>query len=138
MAGTRKRPNNNPILDMMRDGDTHDMWGLAMGWGYGVAEVLYDADPNEVPAELEYRPSIAGPEVPTGSDEPEAHRIPLTMIPYETAEVWTFLHQTEAPYADDLPYWDDPTFKGRVAELRFAGRCLHRYLDWLRAAGKDY
>lgn len=140
MAGTRMRPNANPILDMMRDGDTADMWGLAMAWGFAICDVLFDADPNEVPAELQYTPSMAGPEVPNGRDEP--HRITLKDVPYETSHVWEYLHNFEAyvnePDADSLPYWDDPTFAGRVAELRFAGRCLHRYIDWLRAAGKDY
>lgn len=140
MPGTRMRPNNNPILDMMRDGDTADMFGLSMSWGYGVAEVLYDADPNEVPPELGYRPSILGPEVPNGRDEP--HRITLDDVPYETAHVWEYLHNFGTyeiePDAESLPYWNDPTFKDRVAELRFAGRCLHRYIDWLREAGKGY
>lgn len=138
MPGTLTRPNANPILNMMRDGDTGDMWGLTMAWGFAVAEVLYDADPNLVPAELEYSPGMGGPEVPTGSAEPEPHRIPLSMLPYEHVEVWTYLHQTGAEYADDLPYWQDPTFDARIAELVTAGRCLARLADWLRADGRDY
>lgn len=136
------RPNANPILDMMRDDDiAGDPWGTAMGWAFAVCEVLYDADPHMVPVELGYRPSIAGPEVPNGLDEP--HRITLADMPLESVEVWCYLHNVdpdspEASNADDLPYWDDPTFESRAESLRFAAKCLSRYLDWLKAAGKDY
>lgn len=129
----------NAILAMMRDDDiAHDPWGTAMAWGFAVCDVLYDADPNEVPAYMEYRPGLGGSEVPTSADKPEVHRFALMDVPYETGQVWGYLHNTDAQYADDLPYWDDPTFAGRVCELRYAARCLHRYLALCKAAGRDY
>lgn len=140
----RTRPNANVVLDLMRDGDVgHDPFGTAMSWAFAVAEVLHDADPNMVPAELGYSPSIAGAEVPNGSGEPEPYRITLVDVPYETAEVWCYLHNVgpddpAASDADSLPYWEDPTFADRAETLRFAGRCLHRYIDWCKAAGRDY
>lgn len=138
MTGTLTRPNANRILAMMRDDDFSDPWGTAMSWGFAVCDVLYDADPNMVPASLEYRPAMAGPEVPTGSAELELHRVSVEDIPSETAMVWQYLHQTDARYADDLPYWSDPTFEARARELVFAAKCLDRYLDWCKAAGRDY
>lgn len=134
-----RRPNLNPILDMSRDGDWGDPYGTAMSWAYASAEVLYDADPNEVPTELEYRPSIAGPEIPNGSAEP--HRIRLTDLSFETVSVWTWLHNVDSDWdgdPEDLPYWEDPEFKVRAEELRQACLLWHRYINWCRLAGKDY
>lgn len=84
-----------------------------------------------MPAGLEYRPSAVGPEVPGTVDADD--------LTYETCEIWEWLHgvSVETDPAD-LPYWDDPAFTARAAELRFALLCLDRYLDWLRDAGKDY
>lgn len=52
-----KRPNKNPILDSMRDSDTHDMWGTAMAWAFACNENLAaigeDASPH-------FRPSPFG------------------------------------------------------------------------------
>lgn len=142
MTGTLTRPNANHILNIMRDDDLSDPWGTAMAWGFAVAEVLYDADPNMVPPELGYRPGIAGPEVPNGMDEP--NRITLRDIPYETAAVYCWLHSIdemadpEALDVNTLPYWSDSSFDRRAEELRFAAKCLHRYLEWCKAAGRDY
>lgn len=136
MNGTLERPNSNPILDMMRDGDTDDMWGLSLAYGFAVAEVLYDADPNLVPSELGYRPGMGGPEVPGPDFDP--HSDEGRDVPFETWQVWEHLHQARAPYTGAPTYWLDPTFESRVRELRFAARCLHRYIDWLRDAGMDY
>ena len=115
------RPNRNPIL------------AIGMAWAYGVVEVLYDADPNMVPGELEYRPSIAGPDLPGDPEFVEG-------VPYETVAVWEYLHNADAmtTYADDLPYWSDPTFSARADELRTAALCLHRYITWTILAGRDY
>jgi hypothetical protein len=135
VSGTRARPNANPILNLMRDGDTDDMLGLAMAYLGGIADVLYDADPNEIPGEWGYRPGMGGPELPTvvrGRD-----------VPWETCQVWEYAHgrtlgADELVDAEDLAYWDDPGFAARVADLRFAGRCLDRLIGWLDAAGKGY
>lgn len=134
--GTLTRPNANPILNMMRDGDTADMFGLAMAYLGGIADVLYDADPNDIPGEWGYRPGMAGPELPTvvqGRD-----------VPFETCGVWEYLHNVTLTdpdgivEAEDLAYWDDDTFAARIADLQFAGRCLDRMIGWCKAAGLDY
>lgn len=136
MPGTLTRPNANPILDMMRDGDTHDMFGLAMSYLFGIAECLYDADPNDVPGEWGYRPALAGTELPTSIHGRD--------VPYESVGVWEYLHNVTLTDPDatvdpeSLAYWDDDTFAGRIADLQFAGRCLHRLVAWLDAAGKSY
>lgn len=137
MSGTLMRPNANPILDMMRDGDTDDMFGLCMAYLGGIADCLYDADPNEVPAEIGYGPGMGGPELPTivrGRD-----------VPYETLQVWEYLHNVtlrdpEGVIDDEvLAYWQgDPTFAARVADLKVAAHCLHRLIAWLDAAGQSY
>ena len=138
----KNRPNKNHILAVMRDDDFSDVWGTAMAWGYGVGEVLYDADPNLVPASLDYRPSLAGPEVPNGYAEP--HRITVKDIPFETAQVWCWLHNLDEsepdshPDPDDLPYWEDVDFRKRAEELVIAAKCLSRYIDWCKLAGHDY
>jgi hypothetical protein len=143
MPGTRLRPNSNPILDMMRDSDWDDAWGTAMGWAFAGCDVLYDADPYMVPTGLEYRPGMGGPEVPNGSGTPEPHRITLADLSYETVAVWCWLHNVSetdpvASDADALPYWEDPAFRERAEVLRTALVCLDRYLDWCKAAGRDY
>lgn len=51
-----KRPNANLILDAMRDGDTYDMWGLAMAWAFACNENLYyfgeETSPHYSPSPL--------------------------------------------------------------------------------------
>ena len=142
--GTRTRPNANPILDMMRDDDFDDPWGTAVGWAGSAADVLYDADPNMVPPSLGYRPGMGGPEVPNGSDKVDPYRITLEDVgPHQTVMIWCWLHDVSpddpiASDADALPYWSDPRFAARAAELRNALVCLSRYLDWCKAAGRDY
>ena len=124
----------NPIIAMMREDDyRHDPWGTGMSWAYAVAEVLYDADPNMVPSELQYRPSFAGPEVPTRTYADTGEPIEVS---HATSEVWGWLH---GEHHDEKPiYWEDPTFEARIKVLVVTGRILHRYLDWCRAAGRDY
>lgn len=110
MNGTLTRPNANPILSVMRDDFGSDDWGTAISWAFGVAEVLHAAG-EDVPAELEFQPS---PYVHVDPDhEPEE---------YPDAYVWSMRMNGDAT----------------VEELQFAGRCLARYLDWLRAAGRSY
>lgn len=136
MSGTRMRPNANPILDLMRDGDTDDMFGLAMAYLGAICDVLYDADPNIVSTEFGYRPGMAGPELPT--------IVRARDCPYETIAVWEYAHGVTLINpegiidAEDLAYWDDPAFETRVEALRFAGQCLHRLIAWLDAAGQSY
>lgn len=86
-----------------------DPWGTAISWAFGVAEIL-NARSEDVPDELEFHPS---PYVLTSTERPEE---------YPDAEVWDLLNDGDVS----------------VADLQFAGRCLARYLDWLRAAGLDY
>lgn len=135
MTGTLTRPNANPVLNMMRDADTSDRWGWAISWAFSACDVLWDADPNMVPAEVKYRPAMAGPELPG--------QIPLGDLTWETAEVWAWLHDADVSEdatfdAETLDYWSDPTFAGRADELRTAIVCLSRYLDWCKLAGIDY
>lgn len=142
MPGTLTRPNANPILAVMRDDDFSDPWGTGMSWAGAVCDVLYDADPNAVPASLGYSPGVGGPEVPNGGEG--VHRITVTDVPWETAHVWCWLHGLDEtapeshPDPEDLPYWSDPAFRARAAELVTAAVCLSRYLDWVKAAGRDY
>ena len=106
----KARPSNNLVLAYMRDDDlAHDPWGTAMAWAFGVAEVL-NARSEDVPEELEFQPS---PFVRTSTEQPEE---------YPDSEVWRLLHDGEVTSTD----------------LQFAGRCLARYLDWCRTAGRDY
>lgn len=104
------RPNKNLVLQYMRDDDiATDPWGTSMAWGFAVAEVLYAAG-EEVPDELDYQPS---PFVVMSSERPDE---------WPDAEVWDLLHNGEIT----------------VSELQTAGRCLHRYIELARAAGRDY
>ena len=104
------RPNHNAVLARLRDdfGDG-DPWGTVISWAFGVAEVLY-ARGDEVPSELGYNPS---PFVAIDTEASEE---------YPDSEVWQMLYEGDTT----------------VEDLQFAGRCLARYLDWLRAAGLDY
>jgi len=129
-------PNANPILALARDDDWNDPWGTAMSWAYGVAECLYDADPNMVPPELEYHPGMGGPEVPYREHDPGmAMSYRGEDVSWETNQVWGWLHGEH--YQQPI-YWDDPTFEGRVQELVRTANMWHRFLDWCRATGKDY
>ena len=106
------RPNSNLILAIMRDDfGGGDEWGTALSWAFGVAETLHTVGAG-VPDELGFRPSpylgMADPD-----EEPEE---------YPDAEVWRLLRDGDVT----------------IADLQFAGRCLARYIDWLRATGKDY
>jgi len=111
-ARKRWRPNSNYILAVMRDGEVD--WSTAMAWAFACAETLTVLG-AEVPAELGYQPSpfvaVESPE----TYEPES---------YENSVVWEF----SAGYEDIKA----------VETIQFAARCLSRYIDWCRAAGKDY
>lgn len=114
MTNTRKsRPNRNYILAVMRDGDMDDPWGTAMAWAFACAESLAVLG-EDVPAELEYQPSPFVKVEDPDSYEPES---------YEDETVWEYL-QTGGQTG--------------VRHVQFAARCLHRYIDWCRQAGRDY
>lgn len=118
MTNTMKsRPNSNYILAVMRDDMWDDPWGTAMSWAFACAETLTVLG-EDVPQELEYRPSpfvmVEDPE----TYEPES---------YEDREVWEYLLAGALAPATD-----------RIADVKFAGRCLSRYIDWCRQAGLNY
>jgi hypothetical protein len=45
---------------------------------------------------------------------------------YEDETVWEYLG------------YDSGLTLSRVEDVQFAAKCLSRYIDWCRAAGKDY
>lgn len=103
-----KRRNHNPILDRMRDDFDIDAWGTAMGWAFGVAEVIHFRTGLDVPAGLGYSPSVIATDVDTDS------------------------------YPDNCVLEIFESGIATPEDLVFAAKCLDRYLDWLRAAGLDY
>lgn len=113
-------PNKNPVLRIMRENlDGGDPWGTALSWAFGVAGVLH-AVGEPVPDEMGYR---ASPVVGRDPDEePED---------YPDVEVWHLVNRTPG-------HWVDPEFGATYDDLRFAGKCLTRYIDWCKAAGLDY
>jgi len=112
----KNRPNKNYILQVMRDGDMSDPFGTAMAWGFACAETLAVVG-AQVPPELGYRPSpFVRVETPE-TYQPES---------YEDEVVWEYLG------------YDSGLTLSRVEDVQFAGRCLHRYIEWCVAAGKDY
>lgn len=137
----KSRPNNNTVLQLMRDDDLTDPWGTGMAWLGGVCDTIYDADPNLVPAQCGYRPGMGGPEVPgatiLGATGPE--RMVIADVPSPTGDVWLWAHNVdEESIPEEPPYWSDPTFGRRITELVEAALLLHRYLNWCRLAGRDY
>lgn len=107
--GSAERPNANPVLDAMRDDDIgHDPWGTAMSWAGAVCDYL--------------------------------HHVALS------DDIPASLDYGPAPYTPRGDGFDDESYPARyVAEagldtytLTVAARCLSRYLDWCKAAGRDY
>jgi hypothetical protein len=116
---TKSRPNKNYILQVMRDGDMSDPWGNAMAWAFACAENLTVVG-EDVPNELGYRPSPFVRRETPETYNPES---------YEDEIVQSFIaFSTE----------DDSTIQDRIAEVQFAARCLSRYIDWCKAAGRNY
>lgn len=110
----KSRPNSNYILQLMRDDDiAYDPWGTAMAWAFGCAETL-DVLGADVPDELGYQPSPYVNVEDADTYQPES---------YPDSEVWSYLQAGG---------------EAAVADVQFAARCLHRYIDWCKAAGKDY
>ncbi len=57
-AGTRSRPNANPVLSWMRDDDFSDPWGTAMAWAFAVCDYLHHvALCDDIPESLGYSPA---------------------------------------------------------------------------------
>lgn len=55
------RPTRNPVLETMRDTfDAGDPWGSNIAWLFAIADVIYEINPEQVPAEWEFRPSPFG------------------------------------------------------------------------------
>lgn len=120
-AAKRKRPNRNYVLDVMRDSMYDDPWGTAMAWAFACAENLA-AIGADVPSEVGYQMSPMGPCIES----------------YEDFQVAEFLgaivdHDLEVAIFEGIT--PDET---NVKEVQFALRCLHRYIDWCKAAGLDY
>lgn len=109
--GTPGRPNANPILSMMREDDLKgDPWGTAMAWAFAVCEYLHHVALSDVaiPASLDYFPS---PVVRQGEGFAEEEGYAERYISEAALDTYT---------------------------LSVAARCLSRYLDWCKAAGRDY
>jgi hypothetical protein len=114
----KARPNSNYILQVMRDGDVaHDPWGTAMAWAFACAETLTVIG-EDVPNELGYRPSpFVRVETPE-TYNPES---------YEDEMVWDYLRQGDGDENSNV-----------IADVQFAAKCLSRYIDWCKAAGRSY
>lgn len=121
----------NTYLSLLRDNyDPADALSSTLNALFSVCDVLYDADPNLVPAQCEYSPALGGPEVPgTKYADGSVMALDDENLSFETAEIWQVLHQQ--PDA----YWEDPTFEARVQELRQAALLLDRLSDILDAQG---
>lgn len=118
----KARPNKNYILSIMRDMDMGDPWGAAMSMAFAVAECL-EVVSAEVPEELGFQPS---PFVRVSTPDEYREILESGQESYEHSLVWEYLG------------WETGLTLSRVEEVQFAGRCLHRYIDWCKAAGKDY
>jgi hypothetical protein len=111
--GTRARPNANYILAIMRDDDLSDPWGTGMSWAWAVCSNL-DLMGEDVPAGLGYQPGAGG------------------------AVLESFEDEMVREYLLAVPQPGEPTAEERITEVQRAGVILDRYLDWCKAAGRDY
>lgn len=137
------RPNRNPVLDMMRDDDMGDPWGTAMGWGFAVCEALAAAEEwHRIPADIGYRPSMAGPLA-----DPDDHPTSYLLEHYGQPRALTDDEQTDylaghTSYARATETEEGVTVldftEDQLTELETAAKCLTRYLDWCKRAGRDY
>jgi hypothetical protein len=107
------RPNANPVLNLMRDDDLGDPWGTAMAWAWSVC-VNLDLIGEDVPDALGYSPGAAGAFLESWED----HAV--------------------RDYLIAVPGPGEPTADERIAEVGEAALLLDRYLDWCKAAGRDY
>jgi len=107
--GTPGEPNANPVLAAMREDDLkHDPWGTAMAWAFAVCDYLHHV-------------ALASDDIPEG----------LGYRPAATAVGEGFEDESH-PEATIVNMGLD-TFT-----LVQAAKCLDRYLDWCKAAGRDY
>ena len=120
----KSRPNKSYVLQVMRDGDFDDPWGTAMGWAFACAEALTIVE-AEVPEGLEYSPSPFGAVTESYED--------VTVLEYLGYDVQADEYGNVTSIVP--PKTVDPE---RIADVQHAARCLDRYLDWCRAAGRDY
>lgn len=104
----KQHPGRAQIMLLLRMDDSSDPWGTAMGWWFGIADVLWHKSAEEIPSHWEYRHGLGC----SGVD----------MDDWPTGEI-AALHESEAISDDDLLY---------------AGEVLHRYCTWLHAAGHSY
>lgn len=107
--GDPGRPNANPVLAAMRDDDlAGDPWGTAMAWAFGVCDYLH-----HVALDDDAIPQSLG---------------------YRPAAVAT------GEGFDDESYPDAYIVEMGLDTytLHMAAKCLSRYLDWCKAAGRDY
>ena len=104
----KDRPNSNYILQVMRDGDV-----AHDPWGTAMAWGFACAENlhalgEDVPDELEYVPSPFGAVIES----------------YEDFEVQSFIQ--------------DSDYFTAIADVKFAARCLSRYINWCERAGRSY
>lgn len=107
--GTPGRPNANPVLAYMRDDDlAGDPWGTAMAWAFAVCDYLH-----HVALDDDAIPESLGyrPAATMVGEGYEEEGYPEAMIVEMAVDTYT---------------------------LHMAARVLSRYLDWLKAAGRDY
>ena len=117
----------HPIIRGMADDDRdHDPWGTGMMTLGAICDVL-SVEGGDIPAEAGYRPAMG-----LGRDALA-----------DDAEDGEFYHQRDllaGLYPDEFPgHWVDgyePDLS--MGDLEYAARVLHRYLDVVRLAGKDY
>jgi hypothetical protein len=108
-VGSLHRPNANPVLQWMRDDDMSDPWGTAMSWAFAVCEYLHHVALAD-DAIPESLGYVPGPVTPVGVGY-EEEGYPEQALVEMAVDTYT---------------------------LGMAARVLSRYLDWCKAAGRDY
>jgi hypothetical protein len=104
------KPGRAEIMSLIRMSDDGDQWGNAMGFAFGICDVLWHAEDGtvDIPAQWQYRHS------------PVCREVDMDQWPdSELQEMLT----------DGLVSTDD---------LLYAGTVVDRYARWLDAAGKSY
>jgi hypothetical protein len=104
---------SNYILALVRESDIkHDPWGTAMSWQFAVCENLaaMGGEAADSAYALGFTPGAAP-----------------CIESYEDVEVMDYLTDLQCADPDE-----------RLREVQYAGRILERYIDWCKAAGRDY
>lgn len=113
------------IVRTMADDDRkHDPWGAGMNTLGAVCDVLHH-EGGTIPTEVRYSPGMGGPIVTYDATTGEG---------YHANELMAGLHPEQHP-----GYW----VKGyapnlTIADLEHAAIVLHRYLNLVKLAGRDY